>query len=220
MRRRDVHVIIPVKAPGRAKGRLARILSRDARRELARAMLRDVIRAVRATPSVERLWVVSHGRGVLSDAEALGATPLRERFDMGLNRALRFATTRVMEAGARRLLILPSDVPLVRPADLESLLREDRRRGAKGRLVGLVPSKEGTGTNALLRVPPDVIPPRFGEDSLHRHAREARRRSVPMRQRRIARIALDIDTPKDLLVLLGKEAEGQTARLLKRLGLL
>jgi 2-phospho-L-lactate guanylyltransferase len=192
MRRRDVHVIIPVKAPGRAKGRLARILSRDARRELARAMLRDVIRAVRATPSVERLWVVSHGRGVLSDAEALGATPLKERFDMGLNRALRFATTRVMAAGARRLLILPSDVPLVRPADLES----------------------------LLRVPPNVIPPRFGENSLHRHAREARRRSVPMRQRRIARLALDIDTPKDLLILLGKEAEGQTARLLKRLGLL
>jgi 2-phospho-L-lactate guanylyltransferase len=220
MRRPDVHVIIPVKAPGRAKGRLARVLSRDTRRELADAMLRDVVRAVRATPSVKRLWVVSYGRSVLSDAEALGATPLKEKFDMGLNRALRFATTRAMAQGAERLLILPSDVPLVRAADLESLLRRDRRHGAKGRYVRLVPSKEGTGTNALLRVPPNVIPPRFGDDSLRRHTREALRRSVPLRQQRIARIALDIDTPKDLLALLARDAAGHTARLLVRLGLL
>lgn len=216
----SVHVAIPVKTPERAKGRLAEFLSRAARRELARAMLRDVVSAALAARGVARVWVVSHDRSVLAEAAGWGARPLEEKRDMGLNPALRLATRMIREAGAEGLLILPSDVPLVRPVDLERVLSSLNRLPRDGRLVVGIPSKEGTGTNALLRVPPHVIPPRFGKDSFERHAREAERRGVPFRRRRIARLALDVDTPRDLMTLRRIERTTRTARVLDRLGLL
>ncbi|MDP3937895.1 MAG: 2-phospho-L-lactate guanylyltransferase [Deltaproteobacteria bacterium] len=220
MKRPPVHVLIPVKTPQRAKGRLAELLSPAARGELARAMLRDVLRAAKAARGVPEVWVVSHDRSVLAEAAGWGARCLEEKTDMGLNPALRFATRMVREAGAPALLILPSDIPLVRPGDIERLLTSLNRRPADGRLVVGVPSKEGTGTNALLRVPPDVIPPSFGKQSFERHERQAARRNTPFRKRRIARIALDVDTPRDLLSLLSLERRGHTARVLGQLGLI
>jgi 2-phospho-L-lactate guanylyltransferase len=214
------HAIVPVKPLVRAKSRLVSILSRDVRARLARAMLGDVLSALRAARSIGHVWVVSHDRALLADVEGLGASPLVEEFDMGLNRALRFATCAARERGAERVLILPSDVPLVRAQDVERRLRLPRGAAAPKGLVVAVPSKDGSGTNALLRTPPAVIPPCFGSDSFRRHAREAARRGVLFYERRIARIALDVDTPRDLLAVLAVDSRGNTTGLLARLGLL
>ncbi len=220
MRTPSTHIVVPVKTTERAKGRLSQILAPTARRDLARAMLRDVLRAATRLPSVTRVWVVSYDRTILDEVEGWGARPLEEKYDMGLNPALRLATKEACEQGAEALLVLPSDVPLVGPDDLERVLRPGRRASPDQGLVVGVPSKEGTGTNALLRIPPDVIPPRFGPASFDRHTREAARRKVPFIARRVARLALDVDTPKDLVTLLSRERRGETARVLERLGLL
>lgn len=220
MRGPEVHVAVPVKTPERAKGRLAEFLSPAARRRLARAMLRDVLEAALAARGVSRVWVVCHDRAVLAEAARWGAQPLDEKIDGGLNPALRIATRAAREAGAGALLILPSDVPLVRPADIDRLLAPLRRAGAPKRLVVGVPSKDGLGTNALLRVPPGAIPPAFGRNSFERHAREARRRKIPFRRLAIARLSLDVDTPRDLLALLSRERGAHTTRVLEQLGLL
>ena len=220
MKPSSVHIAVPVKTPERAKGRLADLLSPAARRDLARAMLRDVVNAALRARGVSRVWVVSHDRSALAEAATWGARPIEEKHDMGLNPALRLATRIAGEAGAEALLILPSDVPLVRPADLERVLSSLNRLPAGGRLVVGVPSKEGTGTNALLRAPANVIPTRVGRASFERHAREAARRKVAFRRRRVARLALDVDTPRDLMALLSRERGVHTARVLDRLGLL
>ncbi|MFQ5457918.1 MAG: 2-phospho-L-lactate guanylyltransferase [Myxococcota bacterium] len=220
MMRPATHIVIPVKTAQRAKGRLSEFLAPAARRDLARAMLRDVLRAALAARHVEDVWVVSHDRSALADAKDLGARPLQEKYDMGLNPALRFAARAAMEAGAGALLILPSDVPLVRAADLARVLGPlGRCKPGERRVLG-VASREGTGTNALLRLPPEVIPPRFGPGSFEKHRREAGRRGVPFAARRVARLALDVDTPRDLLGLLSRERQGDTARVLERLELL
>jgi len=211
------HAIVPVKRFARAKTRLAQVLSPEARRLLASAMLLDVIAALRGSRGLARVWVVSLDREILAGAARLGAVPLEEKFDMGLNRALRFATRTATEAGAGRVLIVPSDVPLVTAADIDALVAAGRARGPRSIIA--VPSRDGAGTNALLRTPPGVIPPRFGADSLHRHAREAARRGVPFALRRPPRMMLDVDTPAEL-VLLSRRARGHTARALHRLGFL
>lgn len=220
MKNPSTHIVVPVKTTERAKGRLSQILAPDARRDLARAMLRDVLRAATRVRSVTEVWVVSHDRAVLEEVEGWGARPLKENYDMGLNPALRFATKAAREEGAEALLVLPSDVPLVTSDDLERVLRPRGRASPDQGLVVGVPSKEGTGTNALLRIPPDVIPPRFGPASFDRHTREAARRKVRFIARRVARLAFDVDTPKDLIALLTRGRRGETALVLKRLGLI
>ena len=71
--------------------------------------------------------------------------------------------------------------------------------------VVLAPDRHGRGTNALLLDPPDVIDPAFGGDSRAGHAwlassADAAFVEVP------GVLALDVDTPDDLLL-----AEAETA---------
>ena len=74
--------------------------------------------------------------------------------------------------------------------------------------MALVTDRHGRGTNALLIAPPAVITPAFGEDSraAHRHAAEvAGARFVEVG----GPLALDVDTPADLLVAAAALAPGE-----------
>jgi 2-phospho-L-lactate guanylyltransferase (CobY/MobA/RfbA family) len=81
---------------------------------------------------------------------------------------------------------------------MDELLSADLRAPA----ALLVPSREGTGTNAIIRTPPAVFPSRFGPNSLALHKEEAARVGVNCVVVPNARIALDIDEPSDLELLI------------------
>ena len=66
----------------------------------------------------------------------------------------------------------------------------------------IVPDRHGTGTNALLLTPPDVMAPAFGEGSFARHAALARARPARRCRSPTCRsLGLDVDTPDDLAAL-------------------
>ena len=109
--------------------------------------------------------------------------------------------------GFDAVLRLPADLPLVRGADIDALLAIEV--GAPAAL--LVPSREGTGTNAILRTPPALFASRFGPNSLALHQSEAARVGVECRIVENERIALDIDEPADLQALI-ERGRGTAAR--------
>jgi len=67
-------------------------------------------------------------------------------------------------------------------------------------VVILVPSRDGTGTNAILRRPPDIFPSQFGPGSFARHLAAARAAGISWRILENPRIALDLDDPDDLAI--------------------
>ena len=87
--------------------------------------------------------------------------------------------------------MLTADLPLARPEDLAAILAA----APPARSAVLVPSHDGTGTNAMLLRPPRAIAPRLGPDSLARHLALAARRGARVARLERPRIALDIDTP-------------------------
>ena len=64
-----------------------------------------------------------------------------------------------------------------------------------------MPDRHGTGTNALVLVPPGVIRPAFGEGSCERHQRIARDAGVPHTVEDVSTLSLDLDTPADIVAL-------------------
>jgi 2-phospho-L-lactate guanylyltransferase (CobY/MobA/RfbA family) len=54
----------------------------------------------------------------------------------------------------------------------------------------------------MLISPPEALPPRLGPDSLARHSAEALRRGLALTHLPVAGLALDIDTPADLVALM------------------
>jgi 2-phospho-L-lactate guanylyltransferase len=81
--------------------------------------------------------------------------------------------------------------------------------------VIIVPSSDGTGTNALVRTPPDAIDSCFGPGSFRAHLDQARQRGVPATVVRPAGLLFDIDTPEDVEELLRRAPDSRTAQWLR-----
>ena len=191
--------IVPVRSLEGGKSRLAERLDGEERAELVERLLRTTIEAVK--PHVERVVVVSPDRDVLDLAAEAGAEPLRQQAG-GLNDALRLGRGRALELGADAVLVVPPDLPRVDADEIGRIMAAaDRDR----RIVVLVPDRHGTGTNALLLSPPEVIDFAFGPGSRATHAEAARAAGAVLRELD-GPLALDLDTPDDLLL-----AEGDLA---------
>jgi 2-phospho-L-lactate guanylyltransferase len=78
---------------------------------------------------------------------------------------------------------------------------DGRGQGGGRPTVVIAPCRHGTGTNALLILPPGLIPFAFGPDSFAAHCAAARAAGVEPVIYRSATIALDLDTPEDLEIV-------------------
>ena len=201
--------LLPVKARAHAKQRLCGMLSPEQREELARVMYEEVLEKIVAARGIDRVAVVTSDQAAAAHARRSGALVFEEREQHGHRHSADAAARRAMDLGARTVLLLPIDVPLVTTAEIEALAAAAR----PGAII--VPSADGTGTNALVLTPPDAIESRFGKDSFRAHVEHARARGVAVEVMRPAGLVFDIDTPEDVAELLERAPACRTAALLR-----
>jgi 2-phospho-L-lactate guanylyltransferase len=208
--------VLPVKRFYAAKQRLAGGLDGEQRRSLAGAMVADVLEAIGAARTVERTIVVSGDPIAQELAAAAGAEVVPDPEDGGHVEAALAGIARAEVEGASQVVLLPGDCPLLDPRELDRLLT-----GVPERYVGIVPDRHGSGTNALVLSPPGAIVPAFGEGSCERHVVAARAAGVPFEVERVPSLALDLDTPADLIALTRALAarRGGAKRTAKALGI-
>ncbi len=206
--------LLPAKPLEVAKTRLEPLLSAADRMAVARAMFEDVVAALTAARGVDRVLVVTADAELATLARARGAFVVDEHEPRGLNGAVAIGTEAAIALGATAVLVVLSDVPLVRASDVEELLTRTPRHGGL-----VVPSKEGLGTNAMVRRPASIYGPCFGGRSFARHLAAAERAGVPCAVWRSTRLGFDVDTPEDLRLFAGEESRTATYREATRLGL-
>jgi 2-phospho-L-lactate/phosphoenolpyruvate guanylyltransferase len=185
--------ILPIKSFAQAKQRLRYELAAHDRRALVEAMFADALVALGRVPSLERIVVVSGDRVAQRIAVGYGAT-IVEDDERGHNTAAASGIASVREDGIERALLVPGDCPMLSAHDLNTLLSHPA--GERSALI--VPDRHGTGTNALLLTPPDVLAPTFGPDSRRRHLADAGAAGVPAEIVELDSLGLDVDTPDDL----------------------
>lgn len=187
-------IVIPVKAFAAAKTRLSPIVSADARAGLAEAMCRDVFAAVADVRGVDRILVVTNEPRALAWADERGWERLKEHQQISESASVDMACRHCAEQGVRTVLRLPADIPLVCSSDIEALF--SALPDSPGCVI--VPSRDGSGTNALLRSPPAAFESHFGKDSFVAHLAAARAADLPVIVVRNGNIELDVDEPADL----------------------
>ena len=190
-------LLIPIKDPANAKTRLGGLLSPEERRRLAWAMFEDVSGAVAGATKPDGVYLVSSFAPAIEHARRRGWEVLVEQSQSSESASVDWASSLLAERGVEAVLRLPADLPLVRAEDIDALLAIELVAPA----AILVPSREGTGTNAILRTPPALFPSRFGPNSLALHRAEAAHVGVDCQIVNNERIALDIDEPADLRAL-------------------
>jgi 2-phospho-L-lactate/phosphoenolpyruvate guanylyltransferase len=209
-------LLLPIKDLRQAKQRLAPLLNPEERFALAQAMLADTIRAVRDVRRADKIFVVTNYIPAMQAAEANGWELLREEQQISESVSVDAASQNCAERGVTSLLRLPLDVPLVHASDIDELLEIDCAAPA----LVIVPSRDGTGTNAILRTPPALFPSHFGSGSFAKHCTEARRVGAQIVVRRNARLEMDVDDEADLCTLAREDLDGtETGAWLERSGL-
>jgi 2-phospho-L-lactate/phosphoenolpyruvate guanylyltransferase len=191
-------VLLPIKDLRNAKQRLAGLLTPEERFGFAQAMLADTIEAVRGVRRVEKVFVITNYEPAMETAANYSWEILREEHQVSESTSVDFASRLCAEHGVTALLRLPLDLPLLQPGDIDDLLATESSAPA----VVMVPSRDGTGTNAILRVPPALFPSHFGPDSFAKHRQEAERLHAKITIIRNERLEMDVDDESDLRALL------------------
>jgi 2-phospho-L-lactate guanylyltransferase len=208
-------LLLPIKDLRTAKKRLIGVLTPEERFGLAEAMLADTIRAMRGVSCAENIFVVTNYEPAMRIAEENGWEILREERQISESDSVD-AASRICEGrGVKALLRVPLDLPLIQPADIDELLVLDCEAPA----LAIVPSRDGTGTNAILRTPPTLFPSHFGIGSFSKHLAEAERSGARVIVRRNARLEMDVDDEADLRALLEHDLSAtETGRWLRDSG--
>jgi 2-phospho-L-lactate/phosphoenolpyruvate guanylyltransferase len=191
-------ILLPIKNLQNAKQRLAGVLSPEERLGLARAMLADTTRALCAVQRAQKIFVITNYEPAIEIAAKHGWEILREEHQISESASVDFASRLCVERGIAALLRLPLDLPLIQPSDIDELLATECSAPA----VVMVPSRDGTGTNAILRTPPILFPSHFGPNSFAKHRSEAERVGARIIVRRNERLEMDVDDEADLRALL------------------
>jgi 2-phospho-L-lactate guanylyltransferase len=113
------------------------------------------------------------------------------------------------------MLVVPADVPLATGDEIAAVLAGHGAPPA----VTLVSDRRHKGTNALACSPPDAIPTCFGRRSFAGHRQLARERGIAARVLSLAGLALDVDTPDDLRLLLAHPPIRRTHAVLEDRGI-
>ncbi len=142
--------MLPVKSPRNAKQRLSGFLDREQRETLARLLYRQTLAALCEANGIDRVVVATSDAEIAEHARAGSVLVFEEREQLSHSVSADAACLRAMELGATTVLLVPIDVPLVTPDDFTQLAASAQRGG-----LIIVPSSDGTGTNALVRTPPD-----------------------------------------------------------------
>ncbi|HEY8123447.1 MAG TPA: 2-phospho-L-lactate guanylyltransferase [Myxococcota bacterium] len=206
--------LVPVKRLGAAKSRLRGALGERAD-ELTLAMLTDLLAALIGSAPALRVFVVTPDAAVAQVARACGAEA-RVADDAGLNEGLAAASAELARPGEPVLVVL-GDVAGATPQEIRALF--DALAALGGRGAVLAPSRDG-GTAALLRAPHEAMATRFGTGSAAAHRALAEASGLAFRELALPALAIDLDRPEDLAVLLATDsaAAPRTRALLQRLG--
>ncbi len=205
---RPIKVVIPFKLDC-AKSRLSSVLSSEERRGLALAMLEDVIDAVSGLGEVAILM-----KDPIPDGNPFDRLRSRPGFDvLECPQELDTALNSMIEAEEKKgwpsdILIAMADLPLMRPSDLEDLVR------TPGDVV-IVPGRGG-GTNLILVRDPKFRVSYYGLSFL-KHLQTAVDLGLSAGVFESFRCSSDIDEPSDLAEAL-IHGQGRTPELLKKFG--
>jgi 2-phospho-L-lactate guanylyltransferase len=195
-------LVVPVKSLRDGKSRLAPALDVEQRRAFVECLLARTLKRAAQFPGLEHTMVVSACNEARAHASACGATVIEERAPGGMNNALRQAQLALRNAGATRMLMVSSDLPLLQPEDLQCLAA-----ALSAGAIAIAPDRARQGTNGIGLLAAMDFDFSFGPNSFQRHLEQARHLDVDSAIVERTGLAFDVDVPNDLAELRALEQQ-------------
>jgi 2-phospho-L-lactate guanylyltransferase len=188
-------VLLPVKDFRESKQRLVPALDANARANLAQAMLKDVLSVLARARAPQRVVVFTAADEVMQMARPFGFNIAFEKSVDGHSAAVN-QMVEELSATSSRILSIAADLPRLVPSEIDFAFN------AASEPITFIPSRDWTGTNGVLFIPPARIAMEYGQGSFRRHLSKATAAGIRSDVMDLPGIAFDIDTPEDLRAFL------------------
>ena len=185
-------VVIPIKSFSKSKSRLN--LSQSDTKYLCETMLKEMLHVISEARSIDDIIIVSKDESALDIGKKFDCIEIIDEKESGVNDAVSLANEFLVEHGYSCSIVLPQDIPLIFPEDLDNLMRFYQNNEH----AIIVPSRHFDGTNALVRIPMPNMKTRYDEGSYKFQFEPIKTARMKYSLALIHRIMIDIDSIGDV----------------------
>ena len=206
-----IAAIIPVKTFSKAKTRLD--LSPQQVEDLCIVMLEEILHTISISPHIENTVIVTKEEKAIAIGEKFNAIIIKDEKEESVNSAVALADKYLLENNFHASIVFPQDIPFIKTQDIDFMLNYKTHPN----FAIIVPSRRFDGTNALARMPIDLMKTHYDEDSYKIHMNTAKEHTLNVAMVFVKRIMLDIDNAEDLKFALEQNEKPEIREKIKRI---
>jgi len=206
-----IAAIIPVKTFSNAKTRLD--LSPHQVEELCIVMLEEILHILSISPQIEKTIMVTKEKKAIQIGEKFKTVTIIDEKEESVNSAVALADDYLLKNNFDASIVFPQDIPFIKTQDIDFILNYKMHPN----FAIIVPSRRFDGTNALVRMPVDLMKTHYDEDSYKIHMNTAKEHTLNVAMVFVKRIMLDVDNAEDLKFLLEQNEKPNVSEKIKKI---
>ena len=206
-----IAAIIPVKTFLNAKTRLE--LPSEKVEALCKIMLEEILQVLSISPKIEKIILVTKEKKAIEIGEKFNTITIIDEKEESVNQAVSLADEYLLENDFNASVVFPQDIPFIKTQDIDFMLKHQLHPN----FAIIVPSRKFDGTNALVRMPIDLMKTHYDDDSYRKHMITAKEHTLNVAMVFIKRIMLDVDSQEDLELLLQQNEKPELINKIKKI---
>lgn len=205
-----IAAIIPVKTFLNAKTRLD--LSQQQVEELCKIMLEEILHTLSISPQIEKTIMVTKEPKAIEIGKKFNTVTIIDEEEDGVNSAVALADKYLLENNFDVSIVFPQDIPFIKTQDIDFMLNYKMHPN----FAIIVPSRRFDGTNALARMPINLMETHYDEDSYKIHMNTAKENTLNVAMVFVKRIMWDVDNMEDLKFLLEQNEKPEISEKIRK----
>ena len=206
-----IAAIIPVKTFSKAKTRLD--LSPQQVEELCKVMLEEILQTLSISPQIEKIIIVTKEEKAIEIGKKFNTVIIIDEKEESVNSAVSLADKYLLENNFDVSIVFPQDIPFIKTQDIDFMLNYKMHPN----FAIIVPSRRFDGTNALARMPIDLMETHYDEDSYKIHMNTAKNHTLNVAMVFVKRIMWDVDNLEDLKFLLEQNEKPEISEKIRKI---
>jgi len=206
-----IAAIIPVKTFSNAKTRLK--LPPNKVEELCEVMLEEILQTLSISPKIDEIILITKEEKAMEIGKKYNTITIIDEKEESVNQAVSLADEYLLENDFNASVVFPQDIPFIKTQDIDFMLKHQLHPN----FAIIVPSRKFDGTNALVRMPIDLMKTHYDDDSYRKHMITAKEHTLNVAMVFIKRIMLDVDSQEDLELLLQQNEKPELINKIKKI---
>ncbi|MEX0861282.1 2-phospho-L-lactate guanylyltransferase [Nitrosopumilus sp.] len=206
-----IAAIIPVKTFSKAKTRLD--LSVQQVEELCKVMLEEILHTLSISPHIEKIIMVTKEKKAIEIGKKYNTITIIDEKEESVNNAVALADKYLLENDFHASIVFPQDIPFIKTQDIDFMLNYKTHPN----FAIIIPSRRFDGTNALVRMPVNLMETHYDEDSYKIHMNTAKEHTLNVAMVFVKRIMWDIDNIDDLKFLLEQNEKPEISEKIRKI---